>query len=617
MARINVLHEIRPRMAEQFNLGEFKPRTEAIAEAYHWGRELHQGQKRLSGEPYFETHCVWIANYIDNLVHNEAWTIAALLHDSVEDRGGSLEQIRARFPGELGEDVAYVVDGVTKLSSPREGHSREMETLRKIAMFRDPGVFLVKLADKTHNLMTLEYMQDPKRRLKADEAIRAYGRLAGILNCYVWRRWLEDMAFPYAYPEVFPTVKERIDSDPRLKLDFINSIMGQLGVIMDKAGIDGAITIVVNGYWQTWRKLKNMARLRKTSLSSFSGINDLVSFRMVLDDNNPDGAYTLLAGVNRYLGAYLDQDRFDDYIAYPQNGYQALQVTAWMPDFGAIEVAIATQEMEGENEWGVVYAINNNKSLDIYRTVEILTPTGGVRFVPEGSTVLDAIAAIQQDLLLERIGGVKVNDNLARLSDKVKSGDVIEVLTGGHHLVPNEEWLSFCNRSTARLLRSVLVTESLKRAAEEGRRQIKTILEGRGFLVLEDVMWLDKERGDKLLIETACASLEDLFTSIGGGAILLEDLRRILDELGLTKEVLKWTTINLIGDKDSDRPGIFAFLAGLVSKEGGNIVRLQQDSTDEGFSIRMVARGLNEEKEQLLRESYVNSHVALTSIEVV
>jgi len=199
MVTTHFVRDIRPVMME-FESLPFTPRTEAIAEAYRWGQELHAGQKRFSGEPYFETHCVWVAGLIDRLIGNEAWTIAALLHDAVEDRGSTLDQIRQRFPGQLGDEVAYIVDGVTKLSAPRDGRTRELETLRKIAMFRDPAVFLVKLADKTHNVLTLGHMPQPKRRAKAMEAIRAYGKLAGILNVYRWRRWLEDMAFPHADP---------------------------------------------------------------------------------------------------------------------------------------------------------------------------------------------------------------------------------------------------------------------------------------------------------------------------------------------------------------------------------------------------------------------------------
>ena len=146
----------------------------------------------------------------------------------------------------------------------------------------------------------------------------------------------------------------------------------------------------------------------------------------MLRKNDPKLCYQLLGDINLFLGPYLDQDRFDDYIAYPQLGYRAIQVTAWWPEKGSIEVAIVTEEMENENQWGVVYNLNKNKNIDNYRTIEILTPSGGVRFVSEGSTVLDAVVAIQQDLLLDKMAGVEVNDRMARLSDKVQPGDVIK-----------------------------------------------------------------------------------------------------------------------------------------------------------------------------------------------
>ena len=180
-------------------------------------------------------------------------------------------------------------------------------------------------------------------------------------------------------------------------------MLQELSDTMNRAEVPGRVEVIVNGYWQAWQKLRRMARLRKTSLNSFSALNDLVSFRLVVAQEDASLCYRLLGYVNRYLGQYLDQDRFDDYIALPQNGYRALQVTGWLPNYGAVEVAIATNDMEGENLWGVVYAIKNNQDISHYRPVEILTPTGGARFVPEGSTVLDAVASIQQEFLPQQL----------------------------------------------------------------------------------------------------------------------------------------------------------------------------------------------------------------------
>ncbi|NPV75854.1 MAG: HD domain-containing protein [Anaerolineae bacterium] len=618
MVKIETVHNIRPDLGNEFSPGEFVPRTKAMAEAYQWGKQLHAGQKRLSGEPYFETHCGWVAAFIDRLVGNEAWTIAALLHDAVEDKGGSLQEIKERFPGTLGEEVAHIVDGVTKLSNPRDGRSRELETLRKIAMFRDPAVFLVKLADKSHNILTLQYMPKSKRVQKATEAIRAYGKLAGILNCYRWRCWLEDTAFPHAEPDTYQFIREKIDQDPRMDPAFINPMMEQLAQVMDKAGIPGEIRITVNGYWQAWQKLRRLARARKASISDFSALNDLISFRMVVHSKNERDCYLLLADVNRYFGNYLDQDRFDDYIACPQNGYRALQVTTWLPDYGAVEVAIATEEMEGENLWGVVYAINNKKDISYYRPIEILTPTGGARFLPEGSSVLDAVASIQQEFLLDKISAVKVNDQLARLSDKVKPGDIVEVVTSGSRLTPTQEWLNFANDTTARLLRVVLATESLKKAADLGREQIKPLLSNKGILALEDVRVLEQDKFDNLMEQLGSANLDDLFAAIGGGAIQLAEVDRALTQLGISKEMLNWTTVLLRGDSKANRPGVLAQLAGLVSEVGGNIVRSVNDTPpDGGFNIRLVIKNLNAEKQAKLKKAYESCGIQFEVLELV
>ncbi len=618
MVDIEPIQEIRPHLAEEFQPGNFVARTPAIAEAYRFGQKLHEGQKRMSGEPYFETHCAWVAAFLDKLVGNEAWTIAGLLHDTVEDSGESLERIKALFPGTLGEDVAYIVDGVTKLSNPRDGRSRELETLRKIAMFRDPGVFLVKLADKSHNLMTLQHMQPAKRIQKATEAIRAYGKLAGILNCYKWRCWLEDMAFPFAEPESYAYVQQNIDRDPRLQMAFIGPFMEQMGGLMEKAGVSGSVRISVNGYWQTWQKLRRMARARKAPLSSFSHVNDLISFRLVVDSPDRAPCYELLGAVNTFFGPYLDNDRFDDFIAFPQNGYRAIQVTAWLPDYGAVEVAISTAEMEGENMWGVVDCIKNGRDTSQYRPVEILTPSGGARFLREGSSVLDAVASIQQEFLLDKISAVMVNGHLARLSDRVTPGDVVEVVTSGKRLAPSEDWLHFCNESTARLLRVVLATDGLRKASETGRQLIRATLAETGILALEDVLALAVDQIDNLLEQLGCASLEDLYAAIGGGALRLDDLRRGLKEVGITRENLRWTTINLVADTDDNRPGVLSSLAGLVSQHGGNILRSVNNTLpDGGFSLRLVLAFQEGEQKEELEKAFAGSGLHFRLFEIV
>jgi (p)ppGpp synthase/HD superfamily hydrolase len=503
------------------------------------------------------------------------------------------------------------------MSNPRGGRSRELETLRKIARFRDPGVFLIKLADKSHNIMTLEYMSPQKQRQKATEAIRAYGKLAGILNCYRWRRWLEDMAFPYAEPSAYDFVRRQIDQDPRLNFDFINNMLTQLRDVMEDEGVSGQVRIIVNGYWQAWQKLRQMARDRRTSLDDFSDVNDIVSFRMLVSDSNVKDCYRLLSRVNRFFNRNLDHSRFDDYIASPQHGYSALQVTAWLPGMGAVEVAITTEEMEGENLWGVVHALQQGKSITRYKPIQIFTPTGGTRFLPDGSTVLDAVASIQ-DFLLDKINTVEVNGEKKALSDPVNPGDVVQVITQGKRMRPTEDWLQFCNLSTARLLRSVLVTEALKQTAEDGRKMVKPVLIERGIMDLEDVQIQERIKFENFLSALAAASIDDFYSALGGGAILLSDVTDALDEAGVSKEILGWSTINIIGPANTNRPGVLASLASLVSQYGGNILRTVNNTFNDGsFTLRWVIKSLDDERKQALMDAFLNCGIPLTQVEIV
>ena len=617
MVSIDWIKELRPKTIGVFDDNQFIKRTPAIEQAFEWGKELHAGHKRLSGEPYFETHCVWVAGLLDSLIQDETYTIAGLLHDSVEDRQGSLDEIRRRFPGKLGEDVAFIVDGVTKLGSPPEGQSREMEALRKLAKFRDPGVFLVKLADKTHNLLTLQYMAEIKRQIKAVEAIRAYGKLAGILNCYEWRRWVEDLAFPYADPDTFNFVRKNIDNDPRLKIDFINENLYQLGKIMESCGIDGRINIVVNGYWQTWEKLRRLALARKASLNDFAAINDLISFRMVVKSDQIEPCYQLLARVNQFLGQALDPNNIDDYLASPQNGYRALQATAWWNDIGSIEVAITTEEMEGENMWGVVYAMQHAKDISNYQPLSILTPTGGLRFVPEGSTVLDAVASIQNEFLLDKISQVQVNGHFAQISDRVNAGDVVEVITGKERIKPNTQWLTLCNPTTARILRSVLAVGVLKKHADYGRGKVKESLKKKGILDLDDVSSLEGDKMDQLLEETGCSSVEDLYTAVGGGTVRIVDFESALDKVGISKKNFKWTTISLIGSSQDNHPGTLAKLLQMVSLHKGNIMRAVNNSLPNGdFLVHLVILNLSRQDEIELLEEFQNCSIEINFLEI-
>jgi (p)ppGpp synthase/HD superfamily hydrolase len=352
-------------------------------------------------------------------------------------------------------------------------------------------------------------------------------------------------------------------------------------------------------------------------LDDFSGVNDIVSFRMLVDTDRVSDCYRLLSRVNRHFNRYLDQGRFDDYIASPQHGYQALQVTAWLPDLGAVEVAIATEEMEGENLWGVVHALQHGRVITQYKPIQIFTPTGGTRFLPDGSTVLDAVAAIQ-DFLLDKINRVEVNGENRELSDPIMPGDVVQVITSGDRMTPTDDWLKFCNLSTARQLRSVLVTVALKQTAEDGRKLIKPLLVERGIVDLEDVQIQERVKFENFLSSLAAASLDDLYSALGGGAIRLGDVEEALNQAGIMRAVLGWTTINIFSSSDTNKPGVLAYLAGVVSEFGGNIIRTVNNTFQDGsFTLRLVIKGLDEKKKKELLETFLNCEVSLTQVEIV
>ena len=424
------------------------------------------------------------------------------------------------------------------------------------------------------------------------------------------------MAFPYAELDTFQFVRERIDQDPRLDLKFINAMLASLRDLMEEAGISGKVQIIVNGYWQAWQKLRRMARDRRTSLDDFSAVNDIISFRLIVEDDRVEDCYRLLSKVNLFFNRNLDHNRFDDYIASPQHGYRALQVTAWLPDLGAVEVAIATEAMEGENLWGVIYALQHDKDISQYKPIQIFTPSGGTRFLPDGSTVVDAVASIQ-DFLLDKISHVEVNSEAKVLSDLVLPGDVVEVITEGERIEPSPVWLQFCNLSTARQLRSVLVMASLKQAAERGRRMLTPLLNPRGIADLEDVMIQERGKFENFLSELAAASLDDLYAALGGGAIRLEEVDEAMDEVGISREALGWTTISIVGPQNTNKPGVLADLASVVSQFSGNILRTVNNTSPDGsFTLRWVIQDLAEDRKPELKAAFENCGIYLTQINI-
>ncbi|MCK9246710.1 MAG: hypothetical protein M0P11_07130, partial [Anaerolineaceae bacterium] len=271
---------------------------------------------------------------------------------------------------------------------------------------------------------------------------------------------------------------------------------------------------------------------------------------------------------------------------------------------------------EGENTWGIIYAINNNKDISRYRPVQILTTYGGTRFLEEGSTVLDGVAAIQE-YYLDKIHKVLVNGEERHIYDNLNPGDVVEVVSDGPHKKPDPDWLNHCGPTTARLLRNVLARVNLKAASKEGRKKIHPILIKHGILDLNDVASLEPNRLESMLGLLACANLDDLYAAIGGGSIFLEEVENAMGLSGISDSASRWTSIQVYGSNTSNRPGGLAYLAGLITEAGGNILRTVNTTSKNGdFHVRMVLDGLQESQKGYLRKLFSESRFPLVEIEI-
>jgi len=207
------------------------------------------------------------------------------------------------------------------------------------------------------------------------------------------------------------------------------------------------------------------------------------------------------------------------------------------------------------------------------------------------------------------------------LSDKVKPGDLVEVVTSTNRISPDSSWLKFVNPATARILRSVLAVEDLRQAAENGKQKLRSVLHERGILALEDVQALYPERIDQLLETTSAANLQDMYAAIGSGAIRIVDIARDLDEIGISTTQLNWTTINIQSGSYANRPGVLAKLAGLISDSGGNIVRsVNNTMPDGGFYLRLVVENISRiraDKDSFKKQASKLSGISIEEIEIV
>ncbi len=521
---------------------------EQVLAAYEYAKEKHDGHMRRSGHPYIE-HPLAAAVTCAELQLDVPALQAALLHDVMEDCGVT----RAQLVSEFGVDVAKLVDGATKLSAlqlPRitGAVDREVqaENLRKmfVAMADDVRVVIVKLADRLHNMRTLDALRPEKQVQISRETMEIYAPLAARLGIWQIRAQLEDLAFKYLEPEEYRRVADLVASRSETRERYLRQISVQLENALEAAGLTAQVRGRVKHLYSIHEKIKKYAAQGK----SFDDIYDLLALR-VLADTTSD-CYAVL-GVVHGLWRPLPGE-FDDYIASPRpSGYQSLHTTAFWSPSHAVEVQIRTHDMDREAEYGVAvhWAYKENRhnamndrermswlrqlvewqgelpgAVDFLETLRsdvfqdqvfVHTPKGEILALRAGATPLDFAFRIHTDVGYQCVGA-KVNGRLARLSTPLENGDVVEIVTSRTARGPSRDWLNpalgFVTTQHARTkirqwFNRQARTENIARGRDELERELRRL-----SLKLPDVE-------TDVLEATRAKGLDDALAMIGAGDI--------------------------------------------------------------------------------------------------
>lgn len=481
-----------------------------ITRAYECAKEAHKNHKRRSGEPYL-THLVAVARLLGEIGMGPKTIAAGLLHDAIEDTDTTAEEIREKF----GDEILFLVEGVTKLGSVRyHGADRHNESLRKlfVATSQEIRVLMIKLADRLHNMQTLEYIPKEKQKRIAQETLEIYVPVAHRLGMGLFRKELEDLAFPYVYPEEYAKVKKIAGAALKRAPDTLEKLRKTMQKTLAEAGFkDFKTSSRVKGMYSLYNKLSRRGW-------DIDAVYDLLAIRVIVP--TIEECYRVL-GIVHELWRPLPQ-RVKDFIAFPKpNGYQSLHTTVIAHDRTILEVQIRTEEMHREAEFGVAShlmykqirngerfsyfqwrawaslipslfhpfwrrtredstpvsnsAEENKERIPVWiqeiadahqetgsadrfvtdlrqdffsQRIFIFTPEGDVVDLPIGASPIDFAYAVHTDIG-DHIAGAKVNHKLVHIDTPLQNGDIVEIITKPSSR-PTQKWLAFAKTSLAR-----------------------------------------------------------------------------------------------------------------------------------------------------------------------
>jgi GTP diphosphokinase / guanosine-3',5'-bis(diphosphate) 3'-diphosphatase len=540
-----------------------------VTRAFRYAAAAHEGQQRRSGSDFIE-HPVGAARICAELRLDEQTIAAALLHDVVEDTDADIEDLRAVF----GDEVARLVEGVTKLTriSFQSREQAEAENYRKmiVAMSEDVRVILIKLADRLHNMRTIEYLGKQKQIQKAKETLEVYAPLAHRLGIHTLKWELEDLSFQTLHPRKFEEIKTMVAERRADREGHVAEAADVLARELDKVDIPAEISGRAKHFYSIYDKMVKKGR-------EFNEIYDLTAMRVIVERDGEEGTRDCYGALGLIHSLWKPMPgRFKDYVAMPKfNGYRSLHTTVIGPEGRPLEIQVRTREMQETAELGVAahwaYKRGGKTAADeewmtwvkqlmdahvddadasefvkSFRTdlfdeeVFVFTPKGAVKTLPAGATPIDFAYAVHTDVG-HRTVGAKVNGRIVPLHYKLVSGDRVEILTSKVGRGPSRDWLSLAASSRARnKIRQFFSREQKEDLEAKGRELLEHSLKGQnlpyrklaGSAVLAGVI---RESGFK--------KAEDFYIALGSGKLTAGSIvNKVLQRLKV-EEVVREETL--------------------------------------------------------------------------
>ena len=513
-----------------------------LQRAYETAAAKHAGQQRKSGDPYI-THPLAVATILAELGMDTTTLVAALLHDTVEDTDYPLDALRVEF----GDEVAHLVDGVTKLDKVEFGNAAEAETIRKmvVAMARDPRVLVIKLSDRLHNMRTMRFLPPEKQARKARETLEVMAPLAHRLGMATVKWELEDLSFAILHPKKYSEIVRLVATRAPSRDTYLKQVIDEVTAQLDSARITATVEGRPKHYYSIYRKMIVKGR-------DFDDIHDLVGVRVLVDEVRD--CYAAMGMVHALWQPM--PGRFKDYIAQPRFGvYQSLHTTVIGPDGKPLEVQIRTHAMHRTAEYGIAAhwryketprgsvsagtvevdemawmrqlldwqreAADPGDFLESLRfdlarqEIFVFTPKGDVITLPSGSTPVDLAYAVHTEVGNRCIGS-RVNGRLVALERKLESGDVVEIFTSKAETAgPSRDWLAFVASPRAKTkIKQWFAKERREEAIEAGKEAI-TREARRSSLPLQRLVSADAMAA--LSRELHFPDLSGLYAAIGEG----------------------------------------------------------------------------------------------------